>query len=101
MAGGRVAVDFCALVRRRRGSISVPRLRDDRGATQPKAKSGATRRTKALRGVWAALLAPLRPMRGMLVARALPATTNCFCAVPLLFMRWLLIKRAGRALPSL
>jgi hypothetical protein len=29
----------------------------------------------------AALLAPYRPMKGMLVTRALPATTNCFCAV--------------------
>jgi hypothetical protein len=41
-----------ALVRRRRGSKSVPPSRDDRGATQPKSKSDAIRRTRALRDVW-------------------------------------------------
>jgi len=45
-----VAVDFSALVRRRRGSISAAIY--DRGATKPKPKSGAHPRAKALPGVW-------------------------------------------------
>src|SRR5439155_15838798 len=72
---------FLALVRRRRGSISAAIC--DRGATQPKAKSGATRRAKALLGVWAALLATYRPMKGMLVTRVDSASlTTGSCQPP-------------------
>src|SRR5207249_6016868 len=59
---GRVAVDFW--LGQGVDEEAYPQRSGNRGATQPKAKSDATRRARALRGVWRRCsLAPYKIMR--------------------------------------